>query len=179
MCICAYRKQPLRVSVCFPPSCCECLNGNSTGHLLQMAPQLTSTLSGGRTPCPPPTSPPSPAPWFGAAQCPDGRQRMGLTLICNHPHTETHALTQRRQQSHPLSSLSSRFPALLPTMLRPRFVLSSTYPPSVVSCLAQVDTVGLLSIQGVSLDRIICCSVYCQMSPVFMAHAKLETDLRT
>lgn len=120
----------------------------------------------GKDPVPQPP-PSSLVPWFGAALCPDGRQRKALTLICSHPHTETHALTLRRQQSHPLSSLSSRFPALLPTMLRPHFVLSSTYPPSVVSCLAQVDTVGLLSIQGVSLDRIICCSVYCQMSPVF------------
>ena len=51
MCMCAgrYRKKPLWVSICFPPSHCECLDNNSTGHVLQMAPQPRNPLSGWRT----------------------------------------------------------------------------------------------------------------------------------
>ncbi len=65
-----------------------------------------------------------------------------------HIHIKTHTVTHK--QSHPTNLLSFTFAALLRLMLGPHFVSTSTYPPSVVSRLAQVCTVGLLSIQGVS-----------------------------
>lgn len=109
---------------------------------------------------------------LGCAPCPDGRERVLPLIVCIHPYAH-------KTHTHPMSLLSSRFPALLCTMLGPHFVFTSTYPPSVVSRLAQVCTVGLLSIQGVSLDRIICCSVYRQMYLMLHSYANLKTDCST
>lgn len=135
-------------------------------------PSLQALCIGGKDPNVPPYCSNAEA-W----NCTVPRWSMLLLLICIHPYTQPH--TQTHKQSHLLSLLSSRFTALLPMMLRPHFVLTSTYPPSVVSCLAQVCTVGLMSVQGVNLDRIICCSVYPQMSLMLHSHAKLETNPKT
>ena len=154
MCTCAgwYRKKPLRVSVCFPLSHCECLNHNSTGHLLQMAPQPTSPLSGGRTPmqCPPL------CPGAQAWSCSVSRWSELSPLIWVHPHT--HTVT-----SPELAVLLISCPAAydVRTSFCPHFNLST------FCCLSSSTglQVGHFSIQGVGLDRIICCSVSRQMSP--------------
>lgn len=97
---------------------------------------------------------PPPVPWCAGLELPRAQMADGVCYhrsyasIHTRAHTHTHTATGKR--SDPMSSLSSRLPALLLTMLGPRFVPSSTYPPSVVSHLAQVCTVGLLPIQGVS-----------------------------
>lgn len=117
----------------FRPPHCDCLNHNSIGHLMQMVSEPTNPLSGWRTSAPSHTG-----DGAGAVRCPDGRQC--ATSYNMHPSVRVHT----EIQSHPTKLLSSRFPALLPMILGPHFVVTLASPPSVVSCPAQVCTVGLV-----------------------------------
>lgn len=91
--------------------------------------------------------------------------------LFSHAYTHTHSHT-------PMSSLSFRSLVLLPSMLGPHFVLTSTYPPSAVSRLAQVCTAGLYPFQAVILSGIIWCSACHNFSHVLHSNAKLETGLK-
>lgn len=111
---------------------------------------------------------------LGNTWCPDGSKCV-VCHICiysaTHTHTHTHSHT-------PMSSLSFRSLVLLPSMLGPHFVLTSTYPPSAVSRLAQVCTAGLYLFQAVILSGIIWCSACHNFSHVLHSNAKLETGLK-
>lgn len=161
MCAGWCRKKPLRVSVCFPPSHCELSEPQFHRSSLTDGSPTLQALCLGEGPHRPPL-----VPWCLGLELLRAQMVDGECYCCSYASTHT------PQQSHPLSLLSSSFPAILPTMLRPHFVLPSTYPPSVVACLAPVGTVGLISIHGVS-------SVCRQMSPVLHSHGKVETDLMT
>lgn len=65
--------------------------------------------------------------------------------VCAHPdHMQPHTHTHTPAKSH-IPRVPSRFSAPLPPMLRPHFVLTSTSPPSAVSCPAPVGTAGRFS----------------------------------